>query len=169
MPLQRFTGGEWLARRLDRHDLGGTAEQRDAVREICRRVALDGDAALREFSMRFDGWAPPPGQGLALDNHAMQQALMSLPGAERAALELAARRIRAFHEADRYDDVHGPENLELLVRPVGRAGLYVPGGPAPYPSTVLMTATPARVAGGRGGKPAAAPPPRGPRSALIPA
>ena len=149
MPLQRFTGGEWLARRLDRHDLGGTAEQRDAVREICRRVALDGDAALREFSMRFDGWAPPPGQGLALDNHAMQQALMSLPGAERAALELAARRIRAFHEADRYDDVHGPENLELLVRPVGRAGLYVPGGRAAYPSTVLMTAIPARVAGVR--------------------
>jgi len=119
------------------------------VREICRRVALDGDAALREFSLRFDAWAPPPGQGLAFDSRAMQQALTSLPGPERAALELAAGRIRAFHEAEQYGDVRGPENLELLVRPVGRAGVYVPGGRAAYPSTVLMTAIPARVAGVR--------------------
>ena len=149
MPLQRFTAAEWLARPLDRHDLGGTAQQRQAVHDICRRVASDGDAALSEYSLRFDGWTPPPGQDFALDRQAMQGALASLPGPERAALELAARRIRAFHEAERYDDVHGPEGLELLVRPVRRAGLYVPGGRAAYPSTVLMTAIPARVAGVR--------------------
>jgi histidinol dehydrogenase len=149
MPLQRFTAEEWRARPLDRADLGGTYEQQAAVREICRRVAADGDAALLEYSQRFDGWAPAAGESLVLGREAMQRALVSLPGPQRAALELAARRIRAFHEAERYEDVHGPEGLELLVRPVQRAGLYVPGGRAAYPSTVLMTAIPARVAGVR--------------------
>src|SRR5262249_61925758 len=92
-------------------------------------------------------WAPAPGQSLALDRQAMDTALASLPGPQRAALELAAHRVRTFHETERYDDVRGPEGLELLVRPVRRAGLYVPGGRAAYPSTVLMTAIPARVAG----------------------
>src|SRR5438309_2126053 len=69
--------------------------------------------------------------------------------APRGALGLAAARIRAFHVAQTYADVQGPEGLELLVRPVRRAGLYVPGGRVPYPSTVLMTAIPARVAGVR--------------------
>ena len=79
----------------------------------------------------------------------MQRALASLPGPQRAALELAAGRIRAFHETERFEDVCGPDGLELLVRPVRRVGLYVPGGRAAYPSTVLMTAIPARVAGVR--------------------
>jgi histidinol dehydrogenase len=77
----------------------------------------------------------------------MERALDGLPGAQRRALEFAAARIRAFHEAQTYADVRGPEGLRLLIRPVRRAGLYVPGGRVPYPSTVLMTAIPARVAG----------------------
>src|SRR5207302_5940902 len=93
--------------------------------------------------------APGPGEGWALGRPEMERALAGLTDAERAALELAARRIRAFHEAQTFEDVHGPEGLELLVRPVRRAGLYVPGGRVPYPSTVLMTAIPARVAGVR--------------------
>ena len=159
MPIQRFTAEEWRARPLDRGDLGGTAEQQAAVREICRRVATDGDAALLGYTQRFDRWAPPAGESLVLDREAMQRALVSLPGPQRAALELAARRIRAFHDAEQYEDVHGPEGLELLVRPVQRAGLYVPGGRAAYPSTVLMTAIPAPRAGlgiaGPAGEPAA--------------
>jgi histidinol dehydrogenase len=147
MPLQRYTAGEWLARPADRADGGGTAEQREAVRAICRRVAAEGDAALREYGLRFDGWAPAEGESWALGRPDMERALASLPAEQRAALELAARRIRAFHEAETFHDVRGPEGLELLVRPVRRAGLYVPGGRVPYPSTVLMTAIPARVAG----------------------
>jgi histidinol dehydrogenase len=147
--LTRHRAAEWLARPPDRGDLGGTAEQREAVREICRRVAVEGDAALWEYSRRFDGWAPAAGEPLGLGPAAMQRALASLPAGERAALEQAARRIRAFHEAQTYGDVAGPEGLRLLVRPVRRAGLYVPGGRAAYPSTVLMTGIPARVAGVR--------------------
>ncbi|HEY4024836.1 MAG TPA: histidinol dehydrogenase [Candidatus Dormibacteraeota bacterium] len=148
MPLQRFTAGEWAAQ-LDRGDLGGTPEQREAVRTICRRVAVEGDAALRELSLRFEGWAPAEGEGWDLGRPDLERALALLPAAQRSALELAAARIRAFHEAETFADVHGPEGLQLLVRPVRRAGLYVPGGRAPYPSTVLMTAIPARVAGVR--------------------
>jgi histidinol dehydrogenase len=145
--LRRFTAEEWLAGRVRRLDLGGSEEQRAAVAEICRRVAAEGDAALREFGLRFDGWAPGVGDGWALGRMDMERALESLAATERSALELAARRIRAFHEAQSYADVAGPEGLELLVRPVRRTGLYVPGGRAAYPSTVLMTAIPARVAG----------------------
>jgi histidinol dehydrogenase len=145
MPLQRYTAGEWAA--AGRGDAGGTPDQREAVRTICRRVATEGDAALREFALRFDGWAPAEGESWELGRPDMEHALASLPGEQRSALELAARRIRAFHEAQTFDDVRGPDGLELLVRPVRRAGLYIPGGRVPYPSTVLMTAIPARVAG----------------------
>ena len=147
MPLQRYTAGEWRARPADRSEAAGTPDQREAVRTICRRVATDGDAALREYGLRFDGWAPAEGEGWALERPDLERALAGLPAAQREALELAAGRIRAFHEAQTFADVRGPEGLELLVRPVRRAGLYVPGGRVPYPSTVLMTAMPARVAG----------------------
>lgn len=147
MPLRRFDAATWRSWAKGRFDLGATAEQLEAVREICRRVASDGDAAVSIYSERFDGWAPTAGETLSLDREAMKNALAALPEADREALELAAVRIRAFHEAQRYTDVRGPEGLELLVRPVRRAGLYVPGGRAAYPSTVLMTAIPARVAG----------------------
>ena len=66
MPIQRFTAAEWLARPADRGDAGGTAQQRLAVGEICRRVAAEGDTAVREYSLRFDGWAPEAGEGWAL-------------------------------------------------------------------------------------------------------
>jgi histidinol dehydrogenase len=147
MPLRRYTAEEWAARPADRGDLGGTPEQREAVQAICRRVADEGDAALREYALRFDGWAPAAGEDWALGRADMERALAGLPADQRSALELAARRIRSFHEAQAPTDVRGPEGLELLVRPVRRAGLYVPGGRASYPSTVLMTAIPARVAG----------------------
>lgn len=163
MPLRRFSREEWYADPLSgrRLNLGGTPEQRAAVQEICRRVATEGDAALREYSGRFDGWAPSPGESWLVPVAEVQAALSRTDAREREALELAASRIRAFHEAQPVSDVEGPEGLRLLVRPVDRAGLYVPGGRAAYPSTVLMTAIPARVAGVRSIALAAPPTPEG--------
>jgi histidinol dehydrogenase len=149
--LRRFSSEQWFADALSqrRSDLGGTPEQRAAVQRICARVAAEGDAALLEYGRQFDGWTPGPGESLRVDPSQLSSALDRLGSRERSALELAASRIRAFHEAQRFADVEGPEGLRLLVRPVRRAGLYAPGGRAAYPSTVLMTTIPARVAGVR--------------------
>jgi histidinol dehydrogenase len=149
--LRRFSSEQWFADSLSqrRSGLGGTPEQRAAVQRICARVAVEGDAAVMEYGRRFDGWAPGCGESLKVTPSELSAALDRLGSPERSALELAASRIRAFHEAQRFADVEGPEGLRLLVRPVRRAGLYVPGGRAAYPSTVLMTTIPARVAGVR--------------------
>jgi histidinol dehydrogenase len=145
-----MTADQWRAAGLtQRLDLGAGEDQVAAVRAICRQVALRGDAALYEYSRRFDGWAPDGAEPLALGPERLRAALDALPPAQRSALELAAARIRAFHEAQVFSDLEGPEGQRLITRPVSRAGLYVPGGRVPYPSTVLMTAIPARVAGVR--------------------
>jgi histidinol dehydrogenase len=151
MSLQRFTAAAWRASPLARRGLevGAGEPARAAVAEIVRQVAAEGDTALFAYSRRFDGWAPGPGEALTVPGGRLRAALDRLEPAQRAAMELAAARIRAFHEAQTYGDVEGPEGLRLLTRPVRRAGLYVPGGRVPYPSTVLMTAIPARVAGVR--------------------
>ena len=151
MPIKRYRIGDWLDSPLSRRrlDLSGLSAERELVAEIVRRVAGEGDAALREYGRRFDGWAPAEGEPFAVGRAALEAARDRLPGAERAALELAARRIREFHASQTFADVAGPPGLKLLTRPVRRAGLYVPGGRASYPSTVLMTAIPARVAGVR--------------------
>ncbi|OLE97392.1 MAG: histidinol dehydrogenase, partial [Cyanobacteria bacterium 13_1_20CM_4_61_6] len=142
---------DWLDSPLSRRrlDLSELSEERKVVAEIVRRVAAEGDPALRELGQRFDGWAPAEGEPFAVGRAAMEAARDRLPNAERSALELAARRIREFHTSQTFADVAGPPGLKLLTRPVRRAGLYVPGGRAAYPSTVLMTAIPARVAGVR--------------------
>ena len=149
MPLRRYAVRDWLDSPLSRRrlDLSGSAEQRAVVQEICARVAAEGDSALREFGSRFDGWASAAGEPFNVGRPALESALRRLPPGDRAALELAATRIRDFHEAQRFEPVIGPPGLKLLTRPVKRAGLYVPGGRAAYPSTVLMTVIPARVAG----------------------
>ena len=151
MPLRRFTVGDWLDSPLSRRrlDLGASAEQRATVQEICRRVAAEGDSALREYGSRLDGWAPAEGEPFALGREEMEAALRRLPPRDRSALEFAAQRIRDFHQHQRFEPVVGPPGLRLLTRPVARAGVYVPGGRAAYPSTVLMTVIPARVAGVR--------------------
>jgi histidinol dehydrogenase len=149
MTLQRFTPEQWRESGLagSRFDLGFSERQQAAVREICGRIAALGDAALFEYCLQFDGWAPAEGEPLALDSARLAAALESIPDPDREALEVAARRIEAFHRAQTYSDVSGPGGHRLLTRPIRRAGLYVPGGRAAYPSTVLMTAIPARVAG----------------------
>ncbi|MPY92366.1 MAG: histidinol dehydrogenase, partial [Acidimicrobiia bacterium] len=118
-----------------------------AVRAILADVEARGDEALRDLTARFDGVelddlrVPPPAIAAALE--AVEPAL-------RAALEEAAANIGAFHQGQLHaPHVHERNGVRVLSYrvPVDRAGLYVPGGRAVYPSTVLMTAVPARVAG----------------------
>ena len=112
---------------------------------ILRRVREDGDAAVRELTSRLDG---ADLEDVEVPRSAIASAYESVPKAVVEALSLSARRIREFHEAcavkSWMDDARG---YGQLVTPVERVGAYVPGGTAVYPSTVMMTAIPARVAG----------------------
>ena len=148
MPVKRFAVGSWLDSPLSRRrfDLSRFAEERAAVVEICARVAEEGDQALRELGKKFDGWAPAPGETFEVPHGELAAAADRLPASDRAALEFAAQRIREFHVRQVQTATVGPPGLKLVTRPVRRAGLYAPGGRAAYPSTVLMTAIPARVA-----------------------
>ena len=119
--------------------------------ELIAEVRADGDAALLRLSRRFDGVQAERMADLTISPEALDDALASLPEADREALELAAARIRAYHErqptvAFEYTDELG-NLLGSRVTPLERVGVYVPGGKACYPSTVLMTAVPAGVAG----------------------
>ncbi len=122
----------------------------EAVRAIVAEVRDRGDAALRALTQRFDGCAIDE---LQVPEGDLQAALAATPPDLRAALKVAADRIRAYHDAqavaaDVVVERNGVTVRELVI-PVERAGLYVPGGRAAYPSTVLMTAIPAAVAGVR--------------------
>ena len=129
----------------------GNAEQRqarDRVDAILSAVRERGDAAIKEFTERFDGFRPDT---IAVPLKELETASATLPVNLRDALDLAHRRITDFHQRQRPADlsVIGPhgEQIGRRWRPVERAGLYIPGGRAAYPSTVLMNAVPARVAG----------------------
>ncbi|HLQ62303.1 MAG TPA: histidinol dehydrogenase [Candidatus Acidoferrales bacterium] len=149
MGIKRFDVGEWLDSPLSRRrlDLSHLERERAVVQEICARVAAEGDAALREYGQRFDGWSPAADGGFDVPRAELERAWRRLPPEDRRALEFAARRIREFHSAQTYPDSVGPPGLKLLTRPVRRVGAYVPGGRAAYPSTLLMTVIPARIAG----------------------
>jgi len=134
---------------ISRRTTGAT--QRDAtatVESILERVRNDGDAALMALTEQFDGFRPDP---LQVSPTELSQAWDQTPANLRDALELAHRRIQDFHQRQKPQDldvkgVHG-EQLGRRWRPVQAAGLYVPGGRASYPSTVLMNAVPAKAAG----------------------
>jgi histidinol dehydrogenase len=119
----------------------------EAVRQIVADVRARGDLALRELTERFDGCRL---DDIRVPEKEMLAALDEAPTSLRAALDYARQEITAYHEAQLGDGVRverdGADLREVAV-PVDRAGLYVPGGRAAYPSTVLMTAIPARVAG----------------------
>lgn len=117
------------------------------MQEICARVAAEGDAALREYGLKFDGWAPGAAESLEVPARDLAAAVDRLAAPDRGALEFAAQRIRDFHAAQVAAADGGKPGMKLLTRPVRRAGIYAPGGRAAYPSTVLMTAIPARTAG----------------------
>jgi histidinol dehydrogenase len=121
----------------------------DAVAAIVADVRERRDVAVAEYTRRFDHREPVDGSYELSRAHWDARAQAVAP-ALRDALGLAAERIRAFHERQREPDVDmtlGGVRLELRVTPLARVGLYVPGGTARYPSSVLMTAIPAKVAG----------------------
>jgi histidinol dehydrogenase len=148
MSVRRFDAGSWLDSPMSRRwlDLSQFAAERAAVADICARVAAEGDEALRELGKKFDGWAPAADETFEVPKADLAAAAERLHPADLAALEFAALRIRAFHERQLQPASSGLPGLELLTRPVRRVGLYTPGGRAAYPSTVLMTAIPARIA-----------------------
>ncbi|MGF7151769.1 histidinol dehydrogenase [Sphingomonas zeicaulis] len=150
--------------RLDSRDAGFAAAFTDLVdarREsdedvsrdvaaILKRVRAEGDAAVAELTGRFDGF-DLDASGWRIDADACQAALDGLEPSLREALELAAARIRAYHAAQRPTDSDKVDEAGVRLgarwRAVDAAGVYVPGGRAAYPSSVLMNAIPAKVAG----------------------
>jgi len=116
-----------------------------AVGHIIGSVRRDGDAALRHWNRVIDRHEPAQ---LQVPAAALQAALAQIPDQLRDALELAAARIRRFHEQQpRHSWLDGAGGLGQLVRPVDSVGVYVPGGTAALPSSLLMSAIPAQVAG----------------------
>ncbi|WP_427914776.1 histidinol dehydrogenase [Ramlibacter sp. MMS24-I3-19] len=130
------------------------AQVEQAVTEILAAVRERGDAAVLEFTRRFDGLQAGTMREMELSREELKAAFDGLPQAQRAALETAAARVRSFHEAQKrasgetwtYHDADGTL-LGQKVTPLDRVGIYVPGGKAAYPSSVLMNAIPAHVAG----------------------
>ncbi|TCK07321.1 histidinol dehydrogenase [Marinobacterium mangrovicola] len=121
------------------------------VNEIIERIRSEGDAALVEYTNRFDRMSVASMAELEMGQERLQQALEGLPVEQRQALETAAQRVRAYHEKQlagswQYTEDDGTM-LGQQVTPMDRVGLYVPGGKAAYPSSVLMNALPAHVAG----------------------
>jgi histidinol dehydrogenase len=148
----RALGVGGVVRALERPPEAVPAEVRERVEEIVQAVRARGDAALVEFTQRFDGVRVSPAE-LAVGDGEYETAQRLCGEATVRALRYAADRIQRFHEEAkprswRRKEANGSE-LGQEVRPLDRVGLYVPGGRAAYPSTVLMTAVPARVAGVR--------------------
>jgi histidinol dehydrogenase len=133
-------------------DTDAAIEQR--VADILTDVQQRGDAAVLDYTARFDGLQATRMADLELTQVELQAAFDSLPDTQRDALQQAAARVRSYHEAQkkasgeswRYRDADGTL-LGQKVTPLDRVGIYVPGGKAAYPSSVLMNAIPAHVAG----------------------
>jgi len=121
------------------------------VVEILSRVRRDGDTAVLEYTNRFDQLEATSLAELEIPKEQLQQALKAIPQPRRHALETSAARIRAYAEHQKLESWRYRDELGNLlgqqVTPMDRVGLYVPGGKAAYPSSVLMNAIPARVAG----------------------
>ena len=127
------------------------ADVHEAVAEILRRVRRDGDEAVVEFTLKFDGVdLTAPTTPIRIPGREIAAALERIDPTLRQALELAYERIVAYHAHEGTPPgvfESGGVSVAHLTRPVARAGVYAPGGRARYPSTVLMCAAPARVAG----------------------
>ena len=132
--------------------------RREASDDVSRDVELiledvrnRGDAALAELTQRFDGHSLAAEENWRITPEACREAFDALKPDLRAALELAAQRIRAYHEAQKPEDRDYTDEAGVRLgatwRPVDAAGLYIPGGRASYPSSLLMNAIPAKVAG----------------------
>ena len=133
------------------YDEAQDSQIESAVSEILANVRERGDAAVVEYSRKFDGVGAEHMAELEVSKEACEAALAALPAEQRDALTQAAKRIRAYHERQKstgwaYEEEDGTV-LGVKVTPMDRVGLYVPGGKAAYPSSVLMNAIPAKVAG----------------------
>ena len=145
----------------------------ERVAAILADVQQRGDAAVLEYTERFDGVPAGSVAELEITQAELKAALDGLPPAQRTALEAAARRVRSYHERQleacgrswSYRDEDGTL-LGQKVTPLDRVGIYVPGGKAAYPSSVLMNAIPAKVAG-VGEIVMVVPTPKGERNALV--
>jgi histidinol dehydrogenase len=128
----------------------GNADIDDTVKEVLARVRAEGDVALREFSQKFDGYAPA---SFKVDEGSLQEAGKSVPVELRKAMREAHSNITAFHSAQLYktEPVITTDGVKCWSRDVAieKVGLYIPGGTAPLFSTVLMLAVPAHLAGCR--------------------
>lgn len=142
--------GEQLAQLLA-YDETQDAQIERVVSEIIADVRARGDAAVLEYSRRFDGVQAESMAELEISQAQCQAALEGLPEEQRQALMKAAERIRRYHEHQKSEGWHYEEAdgtvLGVKISPMDRVGLYVPGGKAAYPSSVLMNAVPAKVAG----------------------
>ncbi len=123
------------------------------VSKILENIRNYGNSALLDYTKRFDGFSPSSLEALEVKKEDCLLTLSSIPDSQRRALELAASRIRSYHEHQlektwTYVDNCG-SILGQKVTPIDRVGLYVPGGKAAYPSSVLMSAIPAKIAGVR--------------------
>ena len=152
-------------------DTDAAIEQR--VADILADVQARGDAAVLEYTARFDGLPADSVAALELTQAELKAAFDTIPTAQRLALQAAAQRVRSYHEAQKkecgqswsYRDEDG-SLLGQKVTPLDRVGIYVPGGKATYPSSVLMSAIPAHVAG-VGEIIMVVPTPRGEKNAVV--
>jgi histidinol dehydrogenase len=149
------------------------ARVEQVVADILADVQRRGDAAVLEYTARFDALTAASVNELELTATELKAAFDELPAKQRAALQAAAERVRSYHEAQKkacgeswsYRDADGTL-LGQKVTPLDRVGIYVPGGKAAYPSSVLMNAIPAQVAG-VGEIIMVVPTPRGEKNALV--
>jgi len=121
------------------------------VDEVIAKVRSEGDAALIHYTTKFDGWEPKSAADLEISKTRLEQAWNAIPESWREALRHSVERIRAYAERQKMESWSFAEPdgtlLGQQVTPLDRVGLYVPGGKAAYPSSVLMNAVPAKVAG----------------------
>ena len=126
---------------------GSPLTPEDAVTRILKDVRMEGDSALQNWTQRLDGLDLQP---VSVSKESLQAARESISSARREALELAAQRVEMFHRRQPWTSWFTNElggTVGQIIRPIQRVGLYVPGGTAPLPSSVLMSAIPARIAG----------------------
>jgi histidinol dehydrogenase len=137
---------------LERRGRRDSSAVEEPVAAILHDVEQRGDAAVAEYTERFDGVRLTPAQ-FPVARKEVRQAYRKVPRDVLALFEESAARIRAFHQRQRaeswFEAADDGTVLGQLVTPIGRVGLYVPGGKASYPSSVLMNAIPAQVAGVR--------------------
>ncbi|MGA1665284.1 MAG: histidinol dehydrogenase, partial [Burkholderiaceae bacterium] len=155
LPITRLNTAQADFQDRLRSMLAFDAEQDESITATVKAILADvrqqGDEAVLRYTERFDRVAAQSVAELEISQTELKAAFDGLPADHRQALQAAAQRIRSFHDKQRQEswtiqDEHG-STLGQRVSPLDRAGLYVPGGKAAYPSSVLMNALPAKVAG----------------------